>query len=174
MPVKDKKYNRDSGKVLGPVESTLRVALEAFGMAEVSSLCSQAHSASVLPQQKVVAAVLPLQDPPFSEPKSNPFCFSPNIWPLGFICPPLAQSTVAREAKDWWFQRADGMGMDKGGGSSPHQTSNLIHENGGSDFAQTCSLSLTHQSRRLGPPTSGKDTEKDAPPRQNEASSSCL
>ena len=38
MPVKDKKYNRDSGKVLGPVESTLRVALEAFGMAEVSSL----------------------------------------------------------------------------------------------------------------------------------------
>ena len=31
MPVKDKKYNRDSGKVLGPVESTLRVALEAFG-----------------------------------------------------------------------------------------------------------------------------------------------
>ena len=49
MPVKDKKYNRDSGKVLGPVESTLRVALEAFGMAEVSSLCSQAHSASVLP-----------------------------------------------------------------------------------------------------------------------------
>ena len=95
-------------------------------MNKFSSLCSPAHSASVPPWQKVVAPALPLQDTPFPEPKTSPFSLSPNIWSLRFSYPPLVQSTMAGEAKDWWFQRVDGVGVDKGCGGIHLPTRSLI------------------------------------------------